>query len=100
VRTEHPKPNSSEAAAVSSRDLWEERFAEQPVCVQIWSAEQNLRSLLRRFVDLRRDLSESSMRQELSVLIIELEQEINLLEETADHAHAEVVTKPPRTAKH
>jgi hypothetical protein len=85
-------PNPFDPAYNRIWDDWNDDFLAQPLPMQLAAAESSLRQLLRRFRRLCAQLPDGPSKRELSVVMIEIEEEINLIEEIGHHARVEIVT--------
>jgi hypothetical protein len=72
---------------------WNDRFFDQAISSQVLHSEGNVRDLIRRLARLGSQIDDPSLKREVQALTIELEEEANLLERIAEHAHIEIVTR-------
>jgi hypothetical protein len=72
---------------------WNDRFFDQAISSQVLHSEGNVRDLIRRLARLGSQIDDPSLKREVQALTIELEEEANLLEGIAEHAHIEIVTR-------
>lgn len=74
---------------------WHRAFFDQPVHGQLLAIESQLRCNLRDLLHLNASAAPSEVQREMHARLLEIEESVNLLSESAEHAFVRVVTHRP-----
>ena len=78
---------------------WHRAFFDQPVHGQLLAIESLLRHNLSALLQLNASAAPSDVQREMHSRLLEVEENLNLLDEAAEHAFVRVVSRGPAAAR-